>query len=76
MDGQAMNPQVNGSPEPIIVPDWSEATTEQKLDLLIWLHAEQAQQVQRLAIALSGLLMQSAQPQIQQTILSQLLGQG
>ena len=47
---------------------------ETKVDLLIWLHAEQAQQVQRLAVALAGVLAQMAQPQIQQNIVNGLLG--
>jgi hypothetical protein len=47
---------------------------QQQVVLLAWLHTEQAMQVQRLAVALAGILAQMAQPQMQQNIINQLLG--
>jgi hypothetical protein len=55
-------------------PEAAELTLEQKVDALIWLHVEAHDQVIRLAMAVSSLLAQAAQPQMQQGILSQLLG--
>jgi len=42
--------------------------------VLAWLHAEQDQKIARMALAISAIMAQMAQPQVQQTILNQLLG--
>lgn len=55
-------------------PEMVELTAEQKLDTLIWLHAELVCKVDRVAGALSAMLAQQMQPQVQQAILQRLLG--
>jgi uncharacterized coiled-coil protein SlyX len=51
------------------------AALEQKVELLDWWRAEQAQTITRLASALAAMLTQQMQPQVQQAILAQLTGQ-
>jgi hypothetical protein len=50
------------------------AHLEEQVVLLQWCVAEQKQQIMRLGAALAALLTQQMQPQMQQTLLSQLLG--
>jgi len=47
---------------------------DHKVACLIWLHAEQHQRLMNMANAVALLLTQAAQPQVQQSILGQLLG--
>ena len=49
-------------------------TVEEKLDQCAWLIAELQYRNLRLATTLAALLAQQAQPQVQQTMLQQLLG--
>jgi hypothetical protein len=51
-----------------------ELTIEQKVDILIWLHAELAQRFTATAGVVSGMLAQQMQPQVQQAILQRLMG--
>lgn len=69
----------NGAADAPLNPD--QMTTEEKLDVLIWLHAEMhvrtsllAEQFAKVAAALAALLAQQMQPQVHQAILSQFLG--
>jgi hypothetical protein len=50
------------------------AALEEKVELLDWYRAEQAEQIKKLAMAMAGLLAQAMQPQMQQGIVGQLLG--
>ena len=50
------------------------ANLQQAVATLAWLHAEQDQKIARMALAISAIMAQMAQPQVQQTILNQLLG--
>lgn len=59
----------NGSEEAV-----SLEALQKQVTLLAWLHAEQAGQVQRLAMTIAALLAQAAQPTMQQQILNGLLG--
>jgi hypothetical protein len=69
----------NGAADAQIDP--SQMSTEEKLDTLIWLHAEMhvktsllAEQFAKVATTLAALLAQQMTPQVQQAILSQFLG--
>ena len=50
-----------------------ELTLEQKVDTLIWLHAEVTLRLMQVATALAGLITQQMTPQVQQNILGQLV---
>jgi hypothetical protein len=58
------------------VKSLDQLTVEEKIDFLTWLHAEQDNRIQRLALAMAGLLAQAYQPQMQKQIVDQLLGGG
>ena len=59
----------HGSPEQRI------ADLEWGMQAMIWLHTEKAQQLERLALAVAGLLAQQIQPHLQEVIKQQLTGQ-
>jgi hypothetical protein len=50
------------------------AELQARVDLLDWLQAEQQHRTMNLASALAVLLTQASQPQVQQSILDQLMG--
>lgn len=47
---------------------------QEQLNLMAWLHAELAAKCERMAAAVAAMLSQQMQPQMQQAILSRLMG--